>query len=81
MKIVIYTVLIGAYDLIPSIAFTEDGVDYICYTDNYEYCKNQENSEGWIIKKIFFSGSPKECSRAVKIMPHLFLEHKYDYSV
>lgn len=81
MKIAVYTCITNAYDNLPSILSPEEGVDYICFTDNEKYYKEQDKTNSWKFKSIIFTGSGAQCNRAIKLLPHVFLNKNYTHSV
>lgn len=76
-SIVIYTAIIGDYDELHDPLYVDQGVDYVCFTD-------QENitSDIWQIKSIEYSGDldRRLLTRQYKLMPHRFLP-QYNTSV
>ena len=75
---VIYTCLVGAYDLLDQPKVIYSDFDYICFVGQ----NVEEESLGiWKIKTISFDISDKtRLSRYPKINPHLFLSD-YEYSI
>lgn len=81
MKIAIFTCITNTYDNLPTVSFTENDVDYICFTDNIEFFQQQDKLRLWEFKEISCSESGTVCNRAVKILPHLFLDGQYSHTV
>lgn len=79
LKLVIYTVISGKYDIINRPIYIDDNIDYYVFTD-HEIPKNSP----W--KRITFKDinisnySPLEQARYVKTHPHIFFP-QYDYSM
>jgi hypothetical protein len=77
MKKVIYTSLVGAYDVLKQPLVIDYSYDYICYSNDFD----TDKIGVWTIKKIPYSSDSKtRLSRYVKIQPHKVLKD-YDYSV
>jgi len=76
-KIVVYTCITGEYDILREVEQPEDGIDYICFTDQ----KIESNT--WRINPIpefLDSFEPAKIARCIKILPHIFLP-EYNISV
>ena len=77
MKIVIYTVLTGAYDNLNQPRHVESGFSYICFTDTVQ----KQKIGVWEMREIpNVSDDKKILSRYPKMHPHLLLD-EFDYSV
>lgn len=75
-KKVVYTSLVGDYDILPEPKFIMKDWDYVCFSNNY---KNKNSI--WRIEPIpFKSRNNHILSRYAKILPHRVLKD-YDYSL
>lgn len=75
-KIVVYTAIFGGYDALLDPAIVEDGVDYVCFTDDPTL-----NSDIWNV--VLVSGvyrDHRRTAKAFKILPHVWFQN-YDFSV
>ena len=76
-KGVIYTVIIGGYDILFNPEYIDSEFDYVCFTDDFSLTSDLwdiryvENEEGMDTARL---------SRKYKILCHKFLE-EYDYSI
>lgn len=75
-KIAIYTAMFGDYDDVKDPEYKEDGVDYICFTDNLEM---KSDIYKIIIQKSKFQDVTRD-ARMRKILSHVFLSD-YDYTI
>lgn len=69
-EIVVYTVILGNYDILKELSNKEEGIDYICFTDA------PLESKTWQIREIPKSIELlpyKKIPRCLKTLPHLFL--------
>jgi len=76
-NLVVYTCIVGKYDVLKEVAAPEKNIEYICFTDQIV------ESKTWKIKPIpafLKSMEPAKIARCVKILPHLFLQ-EYNISV
>jgi hypothetical protein len=74
-KIVLYTTIIGNYDILKEVKFPEKNIDYLCFTDL------NITSKTWKIMNTDDVKLNKDRkSRYYKIMPHLFL-NDYEISI
>lgn len=76
-KIVIYTCIVGKYDLLKEVANPESNIDYICFSDTTVH------SNTWKVLRIppvITLLSPAKIARCIKILPHLFLS-EYETSI
>lgn len=77
MKKVIYTILVGKYDILPQPLVVDDSFDYICFSNDIE----EKRVGVWVIKPFSFQDSDKTReSRYPKLLPHKVLP-EYTYSV
>ena len=77
MRRVLYTVLIGDYDTLRDPEATEEGWDYVCFSNHLK----QDDFSTWIIRPLDRDGlSDIEASRFPKLCPHTVLPD-YDTSV
>lgn len=75
-KIVVYTAITGGYDALLEPQVIDEGVDYVCFTDNQEL-----HSTVWNIEKIKNNGlDSSRLSRKFKTMPEQFFSD-YDLSI
>ncbi|WP_158588751.1 glycosyltransferase domain-containing protein [Butyrivibrio sp. X503] len=76
-KLVIYTAIIGDYDYLASPLFIDDGVEYVCFTD-----QRKLQSDIWNIEYIHTDPScnHEEVVRKFKCLPHMFFG-EYDSSI
>ena len=78
MKVVVYTCITGNYDTLKEPILTEEGWDYICFTDNPSF-----TSHTWTIRTI-----PDELNnldnarknKLIKVLAHVYLK-EYDLSI
>lgn len=76
-KKVIYTCLVGNYDVLRQPLAVDDSYDYICFSNDI----NEERVGVWQIRPIPFEHKDKaRLSRYVKILPHKALED-YEWSL
>ena len=75
-KLVVYTAIIGDYDDLKPPHVIDDGVEYVCFTDQKDIRSDIWNVE--YLKSDFTS--PKELVRKFKALPHMFFE-EYDSSI
>lgn len=76
-KKVIYTCLVGNYDILPQPEIFNGSFDYICFSDKVE----KEMIGYWEIRPIPFVHNNQSCvSRFPKLLPHNVLP-EYEYSV
>lgn len=75
MKIVVYTAIIGGYDILNEPSYKPDGVDFICFSDK------DIQSQAWDVRKVLplYSDNTRT-ARKYKVLPHRFVS-EYDYSV
>lgn len=75
-KVVVYTAISGHYDCLKEPHYIDDGIDYICFTDDEEL-----ESETWMMAPFpeAFQDSTLQ-TRYVKILAHRFLSD-YDISI
>lgn len=82
-KIVVYTCIIGKYDLLKEPVLSFDNVEYVCYTDNRENITVLENSK-WTIRVIPCELLEKYdkilANRYIKMHPKEFFEDS-DYTL
>jgi len=75
MKIVVYTAIIGGYDILNEPLVKPPGVDFVCFTDR------DIKSKIWEIRKIFpLYEDNTRTARKYKILPHRWFP-EYDYSI
>lgn len=76
-NIVIYTVITGNYETLVDPVYVSEDCDYILFTDNIKI-----KSKIWQIQLLSNKQLDKvKLSRHPKILPHLYLDTKYDYSI
>lgn len=79
MKVVVYTAICGNYDLLQPPLISNPNVDYLCFTDQEQL----HIPDPW--EKVPLPDRkdvpPRLKARTVKLLPHLFLEDKYDFSI
>ncbi len=76
-KKVIYTCLVGNYDMLRQPLVTAEGYDYICFSNDIK----EERVGVWQIRPIPFKHKDKaRLSRYVKILPHRVLAN-YEWSL
>lgn len=68
-KIVFYTAIFGRYDYIRDPAYVDEGVDYICFTDQDDL----RSSVFQVVKVDKVFGNNTKCARMLKTLPHIFL--------
>ncbi|GHV58314.1 hypothetical protein FACS1894182_10020 [Bacteroidia bacterium] len=77
-KIAVYTVNIGNYDKVLDPLVISENCDYFLFTDN-------PNVETAVWQTVLVNKSKFEndliCSRYYKMLPHKFLDKKYEYSI
>lgn len=77
MRKVIYTVLVGNYDHLKQPKVTDNGYDYVCFSNDIK----EQKIGVWEIRKIPFKNADNtRVSRYPKIMPHMVFPN-YDYSL
>lgn len=75
-SVVVYTAIIGGYDDLHDPLFTDDGLTYICFTDNREL-----KSDIWNIEYIRDARLDSiHLARKLKVLPHLYLK-EFDTSM
>jgi len=77
LDIVVYTCIVGNYDILKEVVHMEKNIEYICFTDQ------TIESKTWKIKPIpdfLKSFEPAKIARCMKILPHLFLQ-EYNISL
>ena len=78
-RLAVYTVILNDYDLLREPHIRNEGIDFICFTDNLTI-----TSEVWNIvpipKEVLSEQSAFKISRKLKIFPHLYLT-SYDSSL
>jgi len=68
-RLVIYTAIMGDYDQLNEVPNKENGIDYICFTDN-----NSIKSSTWDIRYVdTIDCNHAKTARMYKILPHRFL--------
>ncbi|SEA44501.1 glycosyltransferase domain-containing protein [Alkalimonas amylolytica] len=80
-KIVVYTAIAGDYDKLLAPELIEDGVDYVCFTDNPDLTSDLWQLRPFTPKEYKFAQQdPVRLARRVKVLPH---EHfpDYEYSI
>lgn len=75
-RIAIYTALTGDYDHVQEILYIEDGVDYLLFTNNRAL-----RSKTWTIVYVESDLDDVLLSREIKMLPHKYLNEKYDESI
>jgi hypothetical protein len=76
-NICVYTCITGDYDNLKELKFKEDGIDYLCFTNNRKIKSNT-----W--KVIYFEDFTLDnhrLSRKIKILGHPIINDNYDISV
>lgn len=74
-KKVVYTCLVGGFDVLEEPTFIMNGWDYICFSNDFVAQKDSI----WSIRKIpFQTKNKRRLSRFAKLLPHLVLQ---DYNV
>lgn len=68
--IIVYTCITGQYDVLKEVENVEDGIEYICFTDQKIKSKTWKIME---IPKYLNLLSKAQKARCIKILPHLFL--------
>ena len=77
MKKVIYTTIIGKYDILEEPSFIPEGYDFICFTDQ----KINKPNSIWEIRQVLpLYKDNTRTARKYKILPHRFLP-EYDISI
>jgi len=77
MKKVIYTTIIGKYDILEEPSFIPEGYDFICFTDQ----KINKSNSIWEIRQVLpLYKDNTRTARKYKILPHRFLP-EYDISI
>ena len=77
MKKVIYTTIIGKYDILEEPSFIPEGYDFICFTDQ----KINKPNSIWEIRQVLpLYEDNTRTARKYKILPHRFLP-EYDISI
>ena len=77
MKKVIYTTIIGKYDILEEPSFIPEGYDFICFTDQ----KINKPNSIWKIRQVLpLYKDNTRTARKYKILPHRFLP-EYDISI
>jgi len=77
MKKVIYTTIIGKYDILEEPSFIPKGYDFICFTDQ----KINKPNSIWKIRQVLpLYKDNTRTARKYKILPHRFLP-EYDISI
>jgi hypothetical protein len=66
---VVYTAIFGGYDELREPAVREDGVQYVCFTDNPRL-----RSRGWEIRYCQPSGDPVFQAKRIKVLAHEALQ-------
>lgn len=74
-SVVVYTAIFGNYDVLIEPDKIEDGVDYVCFTDN-----DQIDSSVWDLRVKNPKENPVLNNRRIKILAHEYLD-EYDVSV
>lgn len=75
-RIVVYSVITGFYDNIQEVLFKEDNADYLLFTNNPNL-----KSKTWRIIQVESELNDILLSREIKMLPHQFLDEKYDISI
>lgn len=77
MKRVIYTCIVGGYDVLRQPKVVDGDFDYICFSDD----TSRERDGVWQIRQIPYSSEDRtRLSRYVKLLPHKVLQ-EYDESL
>lgn len=74
-SVVVYTAIFGNYDVLIEPDEVEDGVDYVCFTDDRKI-----DSNVWDVRVMRPEENPVLNNRRIKILAHEYLE-EYDVSV
>lgn len=74
--IAVYTALTGKHDYLHEILYRQPGIDYILFTNN----RNIKSST-WQVHYVDSPLSDLLLSRAIKMLPHQYLDHKYTATV
>lgn len=76
-NICVYTCIMGNYDKLKELSFKEEGIDYICFTNNKTLI-----SKTWKVIYVDNDGlSDHLLSRNIKIIGHPYLFKNYDFTV
>lgn len=69
---VVYTAVFGGYDKVEEPCQLEEGIDYVCFTDDENF-----RSDKWQpIYVPFTYRDPRRTAKIFKILPHLFFPHQ-----
>lgn len=74
-SLVIYTAIIGDYDELKDPEFIQDGISYVCFTDNPRI-----TSDIWDVRYVVGGADPRQVVREYKVLPHKFLSD-YETSI
>lgn len=78
--IIVYTAIVNNYNPLRNPAFIEDGIDYVCFTDQPKWFALSNNTI-WKGRPFPVSDlDPTLTNRQVKLLPHRFFP-EYEYSV
>jgi len=72
ITIIVYTSIYNKYDKLPLVRFHDPTIDYICLTDDVDYCQRLNIEGHWKIHYFAPYKNPTDCNRLTKLFPSTF---------